>query len=96
MQLSLSIGQYQLLANIVLVLPSLGLANIHVLGNTMRGSMRIHKSKAYNKDGKDYFSWKVSIPPEHVETLGWEHGQELEAVVRKEGLLLRPAKEKDD
>ncbi len=57
--------------------------------------MKLHKSKAYSKEGKDYFSWKVNIPPEHIADLGWKHGQELEAVTRKEGLLLRPARRDD-
>lgn len=57
--------------------------------------MKLHKSKAYSKDGKDYFSWKVNIPPEHIEKMGWEHGQELKAVVKKDGLLLRPAPQEE-
>lgn len=57
--------------------------------------VKLRKQYAYTANGKDYHKWAVNLPPEHVEALGWEHGQELEAVVRKEGILLRPAKADD-
>lgn len=53
--------------------------------------MRLTKSKSYRRKGKDYFAWRVNLPTEHVEALGWQHGQELEAVARKGGILIRPA-----
>lgn len=62
----------------------------------MVGCMRLHRLKAYSRGGKDYFSWKVNLPPEDIEEMGWEHGQELEAVQRKDGLLLRPARAEED
>jgi bifunctional DNA-binding transcriptional regulator/antitoxin component of YhaV-PrlF toxin-antitoxin module len=57
--------------------------------------VKLQKHKAYQRDGVDYHKFVVVIPPEHVDALGWDSGQELEAVVRKDGLLLRPA-EPDD
>ena len=58
--------------------------------------MRLHKSKAYSKGDADYFSWKVNLPPARIEEMGWEHGQELEAFPRKDGLLLKPKPPADE
>ena len=55
--------------------------------------MKLQKTRAYTYGGKDYHKYIVTLPPEHVEQMGWEHGQELEAVPRKDGLLIRPVEE---
>lgn len=39
--------------------------------------MRLQKQKTREVNGKEYFRWTVVIPPDEVEKLGWEEGDEL-------------------
>lgn len=42
-----------------------------------------------------YYSWRVTLPSEKVEELGWEEGTELEATVEGDALLLQREDEDD-
>jgi hypothetical protein len=44
---------------------------------------------------KEYYKWLIAdVPPETVQALGWEQGEELEAVQENGGLHVRPPKRK--
>lgn len=46
---------------------------------------------------KEYYKWLVAdVPPDTVEQLGWQEGEELEGVPHRGGLLLRiPVQERE-
>ncbi len=48
--------------------------------------MRLQKQKTREVKGKEYFRWSVVIPPDEVEGLGWQEGEELKP--RREGKKL--------
>lgn len=54
------------------------------------GRVKLQKRYAYTTAGKDYHKFVVTLPPDQIDGLGWDHGQELEAIPRKDGILLRP------
>lgn len=56
--------------------------------------MKLQKREAYEYKGEPVHKFLVTLPAELVNEQGWEGGEELEAVSRKEGILLRLAKEK--
>lgn len=39
-----------------------------------------------------YYKWRVPVPAEMIERLGWKKGEELEAVVRGDSLIFRRSK----
>ncbi|MGI0085915.1 MAG: AbrB/MazE/SpoVT family DNA-binding domain-containing protein [Nitrososphaerales archaeon] len=58
--------------------------------------VKIQKNKAYTykaDDGKkiDHYKYLVTIPESAMAALGWEEGQELKPVVRRDTLVLQPA-----
>lgn len=57
--------------------------------------MKLQKRYAYTTAGKDYHKFVVILPPDQIDALGWSGGEELESLVRKEGLLLRPKRDAD-
>jgi bifunctional DNA-binding transcriptional regulator/antitoxin component of YhaV-PrlF toxin-antitoxin module len=58
--------------------------------------MRLQKHLVSKIGGKEYYKHVVVIPPEHIEKLGWEAGQELEPTVRGNKLVLSPQQDADD
>lgn len=40
-------------------------------------AMRLQKHGSRVRKGKEYFKWTLVVPPEEIEALGWEEGQEL-------------------
>jgi hypothetical protein len=52
--------------------------------------MKLRRVKAYTTaTGKDYGRWDVTLPPEMIEALGWQQGDELEATRERGGIHLR-------
>jgi hypothetical protein len=51
--------------------------------------MRLHFTKTYTRNGKDYGVWKVHLPPEEIGALGWRNGEELEAKVIAGAIVLK-------
>lgn len=59
--------------------------------------MRLQKQKTREVKGKEYFRWTVVIPPDEVEELGWEEGEELTSIPRGEKLVIeRPSRPNPD
>jgi antitoxin component of MazEF toxin-antitoxin module len=54
--------------------------------------MRLQKQINRIVENKEYAKFVVIMPPEHVQQLGWQDGQELEGEVKDETYLLRKAK----
>ncbi len=52
--------------------------------------MRLQKHLNRKVEDKEYTKYVVIIPPEHIEKLGWEEGQELEPEVKGKKLLISP------
>ena len=53
--------------------------------------MKLRSQVSRQYKGKEYRKWILNPPTELIEKLGWQDGMELEAVVRKGQLVLRPA-----
>lgn len=53
--------------------------------------MRLIKTQSRSVAGKDYHKLRVivSVNADDARALGWEEGEELEAVTRKDGILIR-------
>lgn len=51
--------------------------------------MKLHFTKSYTRNGKDYGVWKVHLPPEEIGKLGWKSGDELEAKVIAGAIVLK-------
>lgn len=56
--------------------------------------MKLRKQFAYSYKDRDYHKFTVNLPAELVGSQGWTGGEELEALPRKEGVLIREAKRK--
>jgi antitoxin component of MazEF toxin-antitoxin module len=52
--------------------------------------MRLQKHVNRKVEDKEYAKYVVVIPPEHIEQLGWEEGQELTPEVRGRNLVIHP------
>jgi antitoxin component of MazEF toxin-antitoxin module len=50
--------------------------------------MKLQKQLSREVQGKKYPKWVVTIPPEKVHALGWKTGEELEAVINDNKLVL--------
>jgi len=50
--------------------------------------------KRFNREveGVEYSKWIVTIPPEEIDKLNWHAGQELEASIKNNELILKPHK----
>lgn len=53
--------------------------------------MKLQRQLSRRVGGKEYPKWVVTIPPSQIAELGWHEGEELEAEVRGEALLLVPS-----
>jgi hypothetical protein len=53
--------------------------------------LRVRKVVNRVYEGKMYYRWLLSIPPQQIGDLGWVDGQELETSVRGNGLWIRPS-----
>jgi hypothetical protein len=53
--------------------------------------MRLQKQKTGELRGKDYYRWRVVIPPDKVKELEWDEGMELDAKIRDRKLVLAKA-----
>ncbi len=51
--------------------------------------MRLQRSLSRRYHGKDYAKWIIVIPPKQVRELGWEEGDDLEAVTKGHALIVR-------
>ena len=58
--------------------------------------MRLQKHFARKVGTKEYSKYVVVIPPEHIEELHWEEGQELKSKVKGKSLLLSPKETEED
>ena len=58
--------------------------------------MRLQKHVTRKVGDKEYAKYVVVIPPEHIEQLEWEEGQELEPEVKGKKLLISPKGRKED
>lgn len=58
--------------------------------------MRLIKTKSRTVGTKEYHKLRVvvNVNAEDATSLGWEEGEELEAVTRKDGILIRAARGK--
>ena len=54
--------------------------------------MKLQKRFNREVDGKEYSKWIVTIPPEEIEKLHWHQGQELDAIVKNNELIIKPHK----
>lgn len=52
--------------------------------------MRLQRHVNRIVENKEYAKYVVVIPPEHIEQLGWEEGQELEPQVQGRRLIICP------
>jgi len=50
--------------------------------------MRLQKHFVRKSGNKEYSKYVVVIPPEHIETLQWEEGEELESQVQGKKLII--------
>lgn len=55
--------------------------------------MRLQKQKTREVKGKEYFRWTVVIPPDEVEELGWQQGDELATRKHDGKLTIEKSKE---
>jgi len=53
--------------------------------------MKLQRHLAREVGGKEYYKWVITIPPKHVEALGWKEGDELESRVNKGSLIIKKA-----
>lgn len=54
--------------------------------------MKLQKHFNRKVDGVEYSKWIITVPPEDIEKLHWHAGQELDAVVKNNELILKPHK----
>lgn len=55
--------------------------------------MKLQKQLSRKVDGKVYDKWVVVLPPEDVKKIGWKAGQEIEASVKGDSVVLKPKKD---
>ena len=55
--------------------------------------MKLQKQLTRAVEGKEYFKWVVVIPSGQIEKLGWDDGLELESIVGKNSLIIRPKRD---
>jgi antitoxin component of MazEF toxin-antitoxin module len=58
--------------------------------------MRLQKHFARKVGNKEYSKYVVVIPPESIEKLEWEEGQELEPQVKGRSLVISPKVENNE
>lgn len=54
--------------------------------------MKLQKQLSRKVAGREYVKWVIIIPSSKIEKLGWRGGEELEAVVKNNKLILKPKK----
>ena len=54
--------------------------------------MKLQKQLSRKVEDKEYPKYVVTIPPKHIEKVGWKKGTELIAVVEEGAIVLRPKK----
>lgn len=54
--------------------------------------MRLQKRLSRIVAGKEYVKWVITIPPSNIKKLGWREGEELEAVIKNNKLIIKPKK----
>lgn len=52
--------------------------------------MKLQKRQTRKYEGKDYFKWVVTIPPDEIEELGWKEGMELKQKREGKKLVIEP------
>jgi antitoxin component of MazEF toxin-antitoxin module len=52
--------------------------------------MRLQKQVNRKVDDKEYAKYVVVVPPEEVQELGWQEGQELKPEVKGKKLIISP------
>lgn len=58
--------------------------------------MRLQKHSTRKVGNKEYGKYVVVIPPEHIEELEWEEGQELASEVKGKKLVISPKEESEE
>jgi antitoxin component of MazEF toxin-antitoxin module len=58
--------------------------------------MRLQKHLNRKTENKEYAKYVVVIPPEHIDKLGWEEGQELEPEVKGKKLVISPKEDEEE
>jgi hypothetical protein len=54
--------------------------------------MKLQKQLSRKFAGKEYPKWIIVIPPKKIKELNWKGGEELEAKIIRESLVLIPKK----
>jgi bifunctional DNA-binding transcriptional regulator/antitoxin component of YhaV-PrlF toxin-antitoxin module len=54
--------------------------------------MRLQKQVSRVVGDSEYVKWVVVVPTSEIEKLGWMEGQELESVVERKKLVIKPQK----
>mgnify|MGYP006304323551 CR=1 FL=1 len=57
------------------------------------GSVKLQKHLAMERGDKKYYKYELVLPSGKVKEVGWEEGEDLEAEVRGEKLVLKPKRE---
>lgn len=53
--------------------------------------MRLKRTLNRRVGDKEYYKWLIAdVPPDTIEELGWEEGQELEGTVDADRLVIHP------
>lgn len=50
--------------------------------------MRLQKQLSRKFEGKEYAKYVIVVPPKYIEELGWKDGEELEAEIKKDKLII--------
>jgi antitoxin component of MazEF toxin-antitoxin module len=51
--------------------------------------LKLQKNKTRAIEGKEYYKWVIVVPPEQIEELHWDEGEELESFVKNDQLRIR-------
>lgn len=52
--------------------------------------MKLQKQLSRKVGTKEYPKWVVTIPPNDIENMGWDEGDELEVQIKGDKLILKP------
>jgi hypothetical protein len=55
-------------------------------------AVKLRRVKTRTHKGEDYYKWVLHPPGAAVEQVGWADGEELEATVKGDSLIIRRAK----
>lgn len=58
--------------------------------------MKLQEQLSRKAKGKKYPKYVMTIPPKHVEELGWKKGIELDVVIQGTKLIIQPKQVEND